>query len=211
MVPPSSGIQNIDVVIHNMTDDPIKWNYLIPLGHQNEWWRYFGEYLWLVNLVFEKAEQSEVTVISRPVLFLMRHALELGYKGNIVELEKISGLKSALKFKGKDSHNLEKLHQGFERHFREIAKRYAIDADVIAQFDRINSTLEKLNNVLHRLDAGSYSFRYPFKPDGTTPSFQKVEKLNIADVKEMFNAAITLLKYTTDVVAEYLPPIDKSL
>src|SRR3990172_3390902 len=144
-----------------MNDDPNKWNYSIHLGHQNEWWRYFGEYLWIVNLTFERAKQSEVTVISRPVLFLIRHTLELGYKGNIVELEKVSGLESALKFKGPDAHNLEKLHRDFERHFKEIAKRYDLDADVLAQFERINSTLKKLNNVLHRLDSGSYAFRYP--------------------------------------------------
>jgi hypothetical protein len=183
-----------------------KWNYAIPLGHQNEWWRYFGEYLWLVDMVFAKADQGEVSVISRPVLFLMRHTLELGYKGNIVELEKISGLDSVLQFKGRKAHNLEKLHQDFERHFRAISKQFNIDADVVAQFDGLNSTLTKLNNALHRLDTDSYAFRYPFKTDGRTPSFQQSESIHIAEMKETFKAAITLLKYTTDVIAEYLPP-----
>lgn len=190
-------------------NDPNKWNYSIFLGHQNEWWRYFGEYLWIVNLTFERAKQGEITVISKPMLFLIRHTLELGYKGNIVELEKVSGLESALKFNGTDGHNLEKLHQDFERHFKETAKRYVINADVLEQFNHLNSKLTKLNNVLHHFDSGSYAFRYPFGRDGTTPIFQNVKQLKIADVKEMFTTAITLLKYTTDVVAEYLPPVDK--
>jgi len=193
-----------------MVDESYKWNYKISLGYQNEWWRYFGEYLWLVQLAFNKADQNEISVITRPVLFLLRHTLELGYKGNIVELEKISGLHSELKLNGRVGHNLEKLHLDFERHFREISKRHGIDADIVAQFDRINSRLTSLNNVLHRLDADSYAFRYPFKTDGMTPSFQQIETLNIAEVKELFTAAITLLKYTTDVIAEYVPPTTKA-
>lgn len=189
-----------------MLEESNKWNYSVPLSHQNEWWRYFGEYLWFVQLAFNKADQNEMSVISRPVLFLIRHTLELGYKGNIVELQKISGIESKLKLRGRVGHNLENLHQDFERHFREISKRYSIDADIIAQFDRINLRLTNLTNVLHRLDADSYAFRYPFKTDGTTPSFQQIETLNIAEVKELFTTAITLLKYTTDVIAEYLPP-----
>lgn len=189
-----------------MADGSNKWNYLALLGHQNDWWRYFGEYLWLAQLAINKADQSEVSVVTRPVLFLMRHTLELGYKSNIVELEKVSGLKSELILHGRDGHNLEKLHQDFERHFKEISKRYNIDADILKQFDHLNSQLSTLKNVLHRLDSDSYAFRYPFESDGTTPSFQPADKLNIEEVKALFTTAITLLKYTTDVIEEHLPP-----
>ena len=193
-----------------MNDKLKKWNYQIHLDCQNEWWRYFGEYQQVVELVIKKAKESEVTVVARPLLFLMRHTLELGYKGNIVELEKVSGLESKLEFSGKKAHSLERLHKEFERHFKKATKLYTIESEVVSQFDSLNSTLKKLKDIFHQLDAGSYAFRYPFQGDGRTPTFQKEDVLKIEGVIELYNTAITVLKYTTDVVAECLPPTSKN-
>ncbi|MFA6283267.1 MAG: hypothetical protein WCT30_03715 [Desulfurivibrionaceae bacterium] len=182
-----------------------KWDYDIRLGRQPEWWRYFGEYTCLVDLVFERAKESEVAIIARPQLFLIRHTLELGYKMNILELEKFSGLPSTLKLKGPEAHELERLHQDFNRHFREIAKKYALPSEIINQYDQLTNSLANLKDLLHKFDQGSYAFRYPVGTDGKTPSLSISDTLNMTAVKEMYERAKTLLKYTTDVISEHLP------
>lgn len=192
-----------------MTDKFDKWNYLISLGSQNEWWRYFGEYKQIVSLILERSKQSETTIIARPTLFLMRHTLELGFKANIVELEKESGLDLKLNFSGAAGHYLEALHEKFEMHFSELAKKYDLPKTILSQFKNLNEPLEELRNFFHRLDKGSYGFRYPFQKDGTTPSFARQETLEIKKIIVLYEASIDLLIYTTDVIAEYLPPVTK--
>lgn len=182
-----------------------KWDYDIRLGRQLEWWRYFGEYTWLVDLVFERAKESDVTIIARPQLFLIRHTLELGYKMNILELGKFSGLPSELKLKGSKAHDLERLHQDFDKHFREIAKKYPLPSAIINQYDQLTNSLANLKGLLHKFDQLSYAFRYPVGTDGKTPSLSISDTLNMTEVKEMYERAKTLLKYTTDVLAEHLP------
>jgi len=188
-----------------MDDDARKWNYNISLGRMPEWWRYFGEYAWLVNLVFKKAEQSEVTVIARPQLFLIRHTLELGYKMNIIELEKISELPSNLQLSGRRAHNLEDLHQDLDRHFRKIAEKYDLPVEVMSQYSDYSSKLASLKSLFHRFDQWSYAFRYPVGTDGESPSLSPQSFLNMAEVREMYITAEMFLKYTTDVIAEHLP------
>jgi len=69
-----------------------------------------------------------------------------------------------------------------------------------------NRSLKKLKNIFHRLDKGSFGFRYPFEQNGTTPSFEKQETIEMKKIILLYDTAIKLLTYTTDVVAEYLPP-----
>ncbi len=189
-----------------MDREATKWNYTVWLGRDPEWWRYFAEYNWMVNLIFRQARQSEVTVIARPQLFLIRHTLEIGYKMNIIELEKVSGLTSSLRLSGKQAHNLEDLHQDLNRHFRELASVHSFPQPIIDEYDTLESNLRNLKDQLHKLDQWSYSFRYPVGTDGSTPSLSSTSRLNMMDVQKMYVAAEKFLKYTTDVVAAHLTP-----
>ena len=180
------------------------WNYEIHLGRETEWSRYFGEYAWVVDLVFKNAQAREVTVISRPQLFLIRHTLELGYKANIIELEKVSGLTTSLKFHSKQAHSLKSLHTDFERHFLEIATKFDLPKQILAEYKELDKKATALKDLLHKFDQGSYAFRYPVATDGMTPHFDKNSTLNMSEVRKMYDSALVVLKYTTDVIAEHL-------
>ena len=190
-------------------------NYNIKLTYKSDWSRYFYEYQYAVNLMFNSLTGGEITVVSLPLAFLIRHTLELGYKMNLIELEKVSDLKAEIKYKGKSAHKIDDLHREFESQMKEIFKKYNADKDIVKQFDNLNSKLKGLKSMLHKLDELSYAFRYPVKNDGVTPNFDnkdfedKTDVINFKDVKSLYDDSILLIKYSTDVVSEIIEKHEK--
>lgn len=185
-------------------------NYDIKLTYKSDWWRYFGEYQYGVDLIFKSLTGGEITVVSLPLAFLIRHTLEVGYKMNLIELEKVSGLKAKIEYKGKSAHKIDDLHREFETQMKEIFKQYNADKDIIKQFNTLNSKLIRLKKIMHKLDELSYAFRYPVKNDGITPNFDnkdtedKTDVINFKEIKPLYDKSIFLIKYSTDVVNEII-------
>lgn len=80
----------------------------------------------------------------------------------------------------------------------------------MAEYARLYGSLSKLKNVLHELDELSYALRYPVKTDGKSPSIEKSVKLNMKEVYELYEISKVILKYTTDVVMEFIPGTNSS-
>lgn len=186
-------------------------NYNIDLHSKAEWWRYFGEYKYFVDFSFRELEGGEISGISLPLAFCIRHTLELGYKTNLLELEKISGLKAKIEYKGKAAHKIDDLHREYELQLKAIFKKYEIDKIIKGQFKKYMTTLKKFKSTLHKLDELSFAFRYPVKNDGITPNFKKTinaknHSINFKEIKELYDESIFMLKHTTDVLE---PEINK--
>lgn len=183
-------------------------NYKIDLPSKSEWWRYYGEYKYFVDFTFRELKGGEITSISLPLAFCIRHTLELGYKMNIIELVKVSGQSAKIKYQGKSAHKIDDLHREFEIQMDAIFKKYDIDNETKKQFRLLNEDLKKLKVQMHKLDELSYSFRYPVKNDGKTPNFAKQsnfsknQSINFKEIKALYDKSILLLTYTTDVITE---------
>ncbi len=183
-------------------------NYKIDLPSKSEWWRYYGEYKYFVDFTFRELKGGEITSISLPLAFCIRHTLELGYKMNLIELEKVSGQNAIIKYQGKSAHKIDDLHREFEIQMDSIFNKYNIDSEIKKQFRLLNEDLKKLKVQMHKLDELSYSFRYPVKNDGITPNFAKQsdfsknQSINFKEIKALYDKSILLLTYTTDVIAK---------
>lgn len=183
-------------------------NYKIDLPSKTDWCRYYGEYKQFVNFTFRELKGGEVTSISLPLAFCIRHTLELGYKMNLLELVKVSDLEAKFKYKGKDGHKIGDLHKEFDSQIKAVFKKFNIDQEIIKQYNSLNEDLEKLKSQLHKLDEFSFAFRYPVKNNGITPNFEKHEdfrknqSINFKEIKELYDQSILLLTYTTEVIAE---------
>lgn len=177
----------------------------VYLGRSTSWGNYFGQYERVANYLLESVETGEhpINTICHPLLFLLRHSLELGYKANILELEKISGLPSQLQLRGRRAHKLDELHRDFERHFFKVVEIYGMDDAVLAEFHNYNSKLKELREIFQKLDEYSYSFRYPVDPDKEV-NFEFTERLDVLAVKELYEEAMILLSHTIDVLGEYI-------
>lgn len=185
-------------------------NYDIKLTYKAEWWRYYGEYKFGVDFIFKSLTGGEITGLSLPLAFMIRHTLELGYKMNLIELEKVSGLKAKIIYTGKSAHKIDDLHLEFESQMNAIFEKYNADKEIIKQFKELNSKLEKLKKLVHKLDELSYAFRYPVKNDGVTPNFDnksiedKTDVINFKVIKELYDDSLFLISYSTEVVNDII-------
>ncbi|WP_025125147.1 hypothetical protein [Myroides odoratimimus] len=179
-------------------------NYNQHLSGKGEWIRYFAEYDSAVKILFENIRGGEITIVSLPLAFLIRHTLEIGYKANLIELEKVSGRKAKIEYKGKSAHKIDNLHKEFEDQMHSIIKKHDFSKEDCKRFSELNDKLIKLKRTLHKLDELSYSFRYPVENDGITLNFKDEDVLNFKNIKELYDESIVLLKYSTDVVNTYL-------
>ncbi|MBU0468993.1 MAG: hypothetical protein KJ736_08035 [Candidatus Omnitrophica bacterium] len=173
-----------------------KWNYKQNLHQKAQWYRYFGEYIELVDLILEKTKQSQVTVISLPTLFLMRHTIELGYKTNLFFLE------VPFKTSGKCAHMLNELHKKLETKVSSIILNY--EATIKKEIMKRIKSLSKFKGIFDELDNFSYAFRYPVTTDMKIKSFKPNDSINIAKIIPAYELAINTLKYTTDVLDDYI-------
>jgi hypothetical protein len=181
-----------------------KWNYSQNLHSKTEWYRYYGEYSLAIKTLLENSEESQSTVLALPVLFLIRHSLELAFKMNLNELEKVSGKKANLKFHGKDSHILHKLHHEFQKQVVLIFKKEKAPNSLCKEFNKRNIQLKAFRQIFDKLDEWSFAFRYPVTTDGKTKSFKLGDQINIADIIPVYEETQTILKYTTDVIEELI-------
>ena len=183
-------------------------NYDIRLSSKSDWIRYFVEYQYAVDLIFKSLNGGEITVVSLPLAFLIRHTLELGYKMNLLELEKVSNTKAKIKYQGRQAHKIDDLHREFENQMKIILKKFKADKNIKIQFNNLNQKLTELKSIMHKLDEYSFAFRYPFQNDGKTFSFdkesfsEKRDLINFMEIKTLYYESLILLTYSIDIVNE---------
>ncbi|MCI4668947.1 MAG: hypothetical protein MRZ79_12510 [Bacteroidia bacterium] len=117
-------------------------NYNIDLPSKAEWWRYYGEYKQFVDFTFRELKGGEITSISLPFAFCIRQTLELGYKMNLLELEKISDRKADVKYKGKAAHKTDDLNREFDGQMKATFRKFKIDKIIIKEYNKFNRELE---------------------------------------------------------------------
>jgi hypothetical protein len=90
------------------------------LGYNYSWWHYYGEYKNAIDDIVTSIESGERNIdeISLPLLFMIRHSIELGLKANILKLQQKTKRIDKISFKRWQSHSIEFLYNRFlEHHF----------------------------------------------------------------------------------------------
>ena len=177
-----------------------RWRYEAQIGHHTSYGSYMSAYQRAVDILFAEIETNNfpVNVIAYPLLFLIRHSLELGYKMNINYLSKYSGLDERVNW---DRHHLVELHEAFKTHFMTAVNELGVSQDIVDEFNGYYSEVEVLTSTFNALDRGSYSFRYPVDLNQNVV-FQHNETINLLDVKELYDKAMILLFHTADVLSD---------
>lgn len=104
-------------------------------------------------------DELNVNEVYLPILFLIRHGIELAIKDNLLDLGNI------LSYDGKitlyKEHNLFKLYKLLAEYVEDAIKRIPVGEKLRKESERYNSTLIRLKDLIHKFDAKSYAFRYP--------------------------------------------------
>lgn len=172
------------------------------IGWNQNWWNYYIQYKEGVDKIVGLIESGiPIDTISLPLLFLTRHSLELGLKANILKLESVNSKIGKITLRGSRYHSLELLYNKFEEHITVILKKNKVSQTTRDEIASYLKEFEPLKDILHNLDQGSYNFRYPVNTSGV-PNFDWNDKVQIADIIDMYYKIQPFLMYTENVLTE---------
>ncbi|MGG7035752.1 MAG: hypothetical protein ACI7YS_11255 [Flavobacterium sp.] len=154
------------------------------------------EYKRAINILIENLQETKTSVdtIDFPLLYMMRHSLELGFKFNIRFLAKYNDkeLKDRLLY----CHNLEILLNEFKELIMLINPKF--DNDLKSQISKYLDSTSKL--VLELGPTEASAFRY--LEHKNVHIFGSKEKRNVREIKELYDEALIMLVNTFDVISD---------
>lgn len=159
-----------------------------------------GEYENAINIIIKdlKDTKTRIDTVSNPVLYMMRHSLELGYKSNLEYFEQYSNRKTTKKLFG--CHDLQKLHSEFKTHFYLINATLNFDTDLVTEFNKYYAHTATLIRELGATESASFRYTKDIKGQRI---FQPTETKDIGKIKELYDKAITMLVYTSSLISPY--------
>lgn len=174
---------------------------------------YMGSYKRSFDILLEEVVKSNchIDYIAYPLLFMARHCMELGLKTNIIYFSNYSKTDH---YSNIVTHDLEKLFEAFKMQvnfsFVTMKNNYGIEVDEVDKrsFNELCCEVQKLNQIFHILDKNSDAFRYPIDKM-KNPSFKIGERINILEVNNLLEKAMTLFSHTADVFSKYTDYVDE--
>ncbi|MEZ9573375.1 hypothetical protein AB4249_08105 [Vibrio sp. 10N.261.55.F4] len=153
-------------------------------------------YAWQYQNAYEVLYKSNAPAdtIALPMLYIMRHYLELALKFNIDYFHEYSGSRNMV---GKSVHSLSSLSNAFKEHWKLTKDRYNItveDCEMLRYFSNLVKQLDEL-------DSYAISFRYSHDRE-LNKNFQWLDTVDVYKLNELFESATTLLNHSVDVFGD---------
>jgi hypothetical protein len=175
---------------------------LAYVGYSHSDMNLVGEYENAVDILVNKIIEDKIRadLIAHPLLYLMRHTVELALKENIKYLNKYSGL-------GLEkivTHSIDKLFDEFERHYNKLATDLNFKEELDVEYNKYSNDLKEL---IKKLGTDWSSFRYVYSISGHKV-FNDSEILNIYDLKKKFDNTSIFLTVTADAISPFTDFVD---
>lgn len=125
------------------------------------------QYDFLISSILNSIKSDELKIehVYLPLLFLIRHSLEVGFKDNISEV--FDCLKNSQKKKYCSKHSLEALLNIVIQFIDEAQKNFtSLDDTIQKELAYYMPLTEQLMKTMHELDNRSLSFRFPVDENG---------------------------------------------
>lgn len=180
-----------------------QWPMVAHVGLYRSFGAYLAFYEGVVEHLFAALREGKGTVdgFAPPLLFLMRHAMELGYKYTLSELHQMNEEPYDNKAYGK--HGLRCLHVALRSQHGKAVEKYGLPDSVVSNFKDYCDKTETGMNQFEALDSTSFNFRYPVDKAGT-PNFPPGQTVDLQAIKLTFDDSMILLRHTADVLGEYV-------
>jgi len=172
------------------------------IGHSYSDMNLVGQYENAVDILVNQIIEGKhrVDTIAHPLLYLMRHSIELGLKENIKYLKKYS----KLPFPKSKTHTLRDLFSEFEKHYSKIAIENNFETELKEEYNKYTSDLK---DVIKALGEEASSFRYVYATDGKKV-FANSETINIYELKKKYDNSLVFITHTADAISPYTDYID---
>lgn len=153
---------------------------------------YAFQYLSAYEVLYKS--NQPVDTIALPMLYLMRHYLELALKHNVAYLSDFSGSMNMAGNSGNSSHSLSKLSNAFHDHWVNTKAKYNINVDDRELVSDFNELIHKLEEI----DQFAISFRFSHNRE-QAKNFKWTDTIDIHALNKLFENAKILLNHTIDV------------
>lgn len=170
------------------------------------------QYDLVISYILKLIIEGSVNIgdIYLPLLFLVRHSIELALKDNaidilVLEIDEIK--RNKMEAKIKVEHSLFRLYNIFNQYLSQIPIDN-IDIEFKKRTNEFYEATEKLKNIIHQLDSNSRQFRYIPENNGI-----KIENNAISDALTLYTFTDPFLTFVIDVFKEnsLIPYTDKEL
>lgn len=159
--------------------------------HSNTNNTYAMQYKEAFDTLYESSKP--VDTIALPMMFLMRHCLELILKSNIMYFSEFSDSKSMLK-NMKSEHKLKPLANAFQEHWNLVVKKYKLKIDDKKYIENFKIFIE----LMEQLDQYSMSSRYSHDKNDEK-HFEWNKTLDIYSIKKSLDDILPFIQYSSDV------------
>lgn len=184
----------------NYENNPVKWDLTLHMGQCYNDWHVKCEYDEAISMLIGMVESGEARLkdIYLPLLFLIRHAIELALKRNIAEIQPVSEDISQKDMRAK--HSLAQLYNVFSQYLDKLDMS-KLQQTTLDQYTEYRTNYDKLNDALHQLDSHSRAFRYPFDKEGN-PHPLNLQKTQLRDILKLYQLTDPFLTFTTNILIE---------
>jgi hypothetical protein len=180
----------------NPINPKLKWRFDSYIGYNRSWWSYYTQYKNVIDELVNKIEQdTPIDTVALPLLFLIRHSLEIALKANILKFEKVNHDVEKIKLKGTKYHSIENLFNKFKEHLNKIKKGFNIERNIVVQIDDYLEKCTPMVTKFQKLDKGSFNFRYPVDTNGNY-NFAWDTRINISDIIDLYYSIHPFLIFT---------------
>jgi len=152
---------------------------------------YALQYKQAFDTLYESSDA--VDSIALPMMFLMRHYLELILKTNIIYFSQYSESNFMVE-KINDEHKLKPLANAFQEHWNIVVKKYELKVEYRQYIKDLKNFIE----LVDELDKYSMSFRYSHNKKKDS-SFVWDDTLDIANIKKSLEEVLPFLQYSMDI------------
>jgi hypothetical protein len=186
----------------NEIENKNKHKFISYLGYNRDWWNYYAQYKNAIDELVNGIEKNiPIDTISLPLLFMIRHSIEIGLKANILKLEEVNPTIKKIQLGGTKSHSIELLYNKFEEHLNLIIKNFEIRKIIVLEINEFLKSFKPLKNKLEKLDKGSFNFRYPVDTKGNY-NFNWEKKENIAGIVNLYYTIQPFIIFTNRILYE---------
>ena len=162
---------------------------------------YVAFYQDAVESLFKRVSEGSDTPdkVAFPLLFLMRHTLELGYKYSLFHLCDLNS--ATFDPQNEEKHSLVKLHRRLSAEYEAAIENGSLPESNKESFDEHYAKTDLSMKRFESLDASSTKTRFPNVDESS--AFGLGATVNLLELKNEFDDAMVLLRTMADVIGQY--------
>lgn len=175
------------------------WDLTFHMGESNTMWHIRAQFNGLIEILLEEIIEGRIALqeIYIPLLFMVRHSLELVLKANVADADQYMPGINSLKLKRE--HKLTQVLNAYSKFLDSLDLR-KMPRPTRKKLSRFRKKYDVLNSTLHQLDVHSRIFRFPTDKAGTLQAIP-IGKINMQLIVELLYYTDSFLTFT-DLVLE---------